>query len=112
MGQFLLDYDYDKKKYVSVIRYKKFTDLGVELNMNETLLFREEEEENIPDNLPLHLFLLTKTLDCINLLIDIRCPAQLETIEPLLILIQISFAFVGRADVYWRCHAVLENVEV
>jgi hypothetical protein len=30
----------------------------------------------------------------------------------LFILIQISFAFVRRADVYWRCHAVLKNVEV
>jgi hypothetical protein len=47
MGQFLLDYDYDKKKYVSVIRYKKFTDLGVELNMNETLLFPQYDEVNI-----------------------------------------------------------------
>jgi hypothetical protein len=55
---------------------------------------------------------LAKALDCINLLIDIRCPAQLKTVEPLFILIQISFAFVRRADVYWRCHAVLKNVEV
>ena len=47
MGQFLLDYDYDKKKYVSVIRYKKFTDLGVELNMNETLVFPQYDEVNI-----------------------------------------------------------------
>jgi hypothetical protein len=47
MGQFLLDYDYDKKKYVSVIRYKKFTDLGVELNANETLLFPMYDEVNI-----------------------------------------------------------------
>lgn len=47
MGQFLLDYDYDKKKYVSVIRYKKFTDLGVELNANETLTFPMYDEVNI-----------------------------------------------------------------
>ena len=47
MGKFLLDYDYDKKKYVSVIRYKKFTDLGVELNMNETLIFPQYDEVNI-----------------------------------------------------------------
>jgi hypothetical protein len=47
MGQFLLNYNYDKKKYISVIRYKKFTDQGVELNMNETLVFPQYDEVNI-----------------------------------------------------------------
>ena len=47
MGQFLLNYNYEKKKYISVIRYKKFTDLGVELNMNETLNFPQYDDVNI-----------------------------------------------------------------
>jgi hypothetical protein len=47
MGQFLLNYNYEKNKYISVIRYKKLTDLGVELNMNETLTFPQYDEVNI-----------------------------------------------------------------
>lgn len=47
MGRFLLDYNYDKKAYVSLIRYSKVDDNGVELNVNETLVFPQIDEVNL-----------------------------------------------------------------
>ena len=47
MGKFLLNYDYDNKKYISNIRYTKTTDNGVDVNMNETLIFPQYDEINI-----------------------------------------------------------------
>ena len=47
MGRFLLDYDYDKEKYISTIRYSKVDDNGVNLNVNEKLIFPQIDEVNI-----------------------------------------------------------------
>jgi len=47
MGKFLLNYDFDKKNYVSVIRYVKVTDNGVDINVNETLTFPQIDKVNI-----------------------------------------------------------------
>lgn len=47
MGKFLLNYNFDKKNYVSVIRYVKVTDNGVDINVNETLTFPQIDQVNI-----------------------------------------------------------------
>ena len=47
MGKFLLDYNYDKKEYISTIRYSKVDDNGVELNVNETLIFPKIDDVNL-----------------------------------------------------------------
>jgi hypothetical protein len=47
MGKFLMDYDYELKRYVSVIRYTKVTDSGVRLNTEERLVFPQSDSNNI-----------------------------------------------------------------
>lgn len=47
MGKFLLNYNFDKKNYVSVIRYVKVTDNGVDIKVNETLTFPQIDQVNI-----------------------------------------------------------------
>jgi len=47
MGKFLLNYNYDEKKYVSNIKYTKTTDNGVDINTNERLVFPQFDEVNI-----------------------------------------------------------------
>ncbi len=47
MGKFLLNYDYDKKKYISNIKYTKTTDNGVDINTNETIIFPQYDEVNV-----------------------------------------------------------------
>lgn len=47
MGKFLMDYDYELKRYISVIRYTKVTDSGVRINTEEQLIFPQSDKHNI-----------------------------------------------------------------
>jgi len=47
MGKFLMDYDYELKRYISVIRYTKVTDSGVRINTEEQLVFPQSDNNNI-----------------------------------------------------------------